>query len=47
MSSIIHGHTGKSAQQRGQGRWRRHHRAQARQSHYERRLTNQPLPMRC
>ena len=28
-------------------RWRRHHQAQARQSHYQRRLTNQPLPMRC
>ena len=27
-------------------RWRRHQ-AQARQSHYQRRLTNQPLPMRC
>jgi hypothetical protein len=27
-------------------RWRRHHQAQARQSHYQRRLTNQPLPMR-
>jgi len=28
-------------------RWRRHHQAQARQSHYQRGLTNQPLPMRC
>ena len=28
-------------------RWRRHHQAQARQSRYRRRLTNQPLPMRC
>ena len=28
-------------------RWRRHHQAQDRQSHYQRRLTNQPLPMRC
>ena len=28
-------------------RWRRHHQAQARQSHYQRTLTNQPLPMRC
>ena len=28
-------------------RWRRHHQAQARQSHYQRRLRNQPLLMRC
>ena len=28
-------------------RWRRHHQAQARQSHDQRRLTSQPLPMRC
>ena len=28
-------------------RWRRHHQAQARQPHYQRRLTNQPLPMTC
>jgi len=28
-------------------RWRRHHQAQARQSHYQRRLTNQSLPMTC
>jgi len=28
-------------------RYRRHHQAQAWQSHYQRRLTNQPLSMRC
>jgi hypothetical protein len=28
-------------------RWRRHHQAQARQPHDQRRLTSQPLPMRC
>jgi hypothetical protein len=38
-------HPGEHYQHRS--RWRRHHQAQSRQSHYQRRLTNQPLPMRC